>query len=197
LTKRVAQLGHDLFRRTTGVALAVSVALAQPAIAAGSRDREPLSKDIYGYLEDVALVDAGFDLPAKLDTGADTSSLDATKIKRFRRKDVSWVRFTVENPSNGELVTLEKHYARSARIKRHDGEHQRRPVVEVEVCLGGVQRKVEVSLIDRSHFEYPLLLGRSALEGLALVDSELTFTSEPSCELEGTGARGKELEEPE
>jgi len=175
------------WRQLSRTILLVTVVLTatsctSPAIA-GSKS-EPQQKEIYGYLEDVVLSGVGIELPAKLDTGADTSSLDATQIKRFRRSDVSWVRFTIEDPENGELVTLERHYVRSARIKRHDGEHQRRPVVEVDVCLGGESYAVEVSLIDRSQFDYPILLGRSALEGVALVDSELTFTTSPDCDLE-------------
>lgn len=172
------------------IAVLLALALALPALAAGKSahaDGKSVAKNIYGYLEDVIVLDVGFEIPAKLDTGADTSSLDATKIKRFRRGDKSWVRFSVENPESGEIVTLEKHFVRSARIKRHDGEHQRRPVVDIEICLGGERRKVEVSLIDRSHFEYPVLLGRSALEGLALVDPELTFTSKPICDGEEDG----------
>jgi hypothetical protein len=40
-------------------------------------------------------------------------------------------------------------------------------------------------LIDRSHLNFPFLLGRSAMEGAVVVDPERTFTAEPSCELEG------------
>ncbi len=41
--------------------------------------------------------------------------------------------------------------------------------------------EIEVSLVDRSGFSFPVLLGRNALEGLAVVDSELEFTSQPVC----------------
>ena len=66
-------------------------------------------------------------------------------------------------------------------IKRHDGDSQRRSVVSLTFCLGGHQREVEFSLIDRSEFEYPVLLGRSALAGIAVVDPEAVNLSEPSC----------------
>ncbi len=71
------------------------------------------------------------------------------------------------------------------RIKRHEGESQRRSVVELSVCLGDHRRKVEFSLIDRSQFDYPVLLGRSALAGIAVVDPAETFLSQPGCEDEG------------
>src|SRR3546814_6895345 len=39
----------------------------------------------------------------------------------------------------------------------------KRPVVELEMCLGDVKRTVEVNLTDRSSFNYPLLIGAKAL----------------------------------
>jgi hypothetical protein len=41
--------------------------------------------------------------------------------------------------------------------------------------------ETDVSLIDRSEFIYPLLLGRSALSSFALVDPGGTFLGEPGC----------------
>ena len=38
--------------------------------------------------------------------------------------------------------------------------------------------------IDRSQFEYPVLLGRSALAGIAVVDPEEINLSEPACRVE-------------
>ena len=39
----------------------------------------------------------------------------------------------------------------------------KRPVVDLELCLGNVKRTVEVNLTDRSSFNYPLLIGAKAL----------------------------------
>ena len=157
-----------------GAAISVLVlALAVPAAAS-----EP---DIFGWAEPVILEEAGYRLEAKLDTGADTSSLDAIDIRRFRRKGKSWVRFTVEDHDEGETVRLERPLLRRVRIKRHDGESQRRSVVSLTVCLAGHRRKVEFSLIDRSQFDYPVLLGRSALAGIAIVDPQVVNLSEPDC----------------
>lgn len=149
------------------------LALAGSAVAA-----EP---DIFGWAEPVVLVETGFELEAKLDTGADTSSLDAIDIRRFRRKGKSWVRFTVEGHGRDDEVRLERPLLRRVRIKRHDGDSQLRSVVSLTVCLGDHQRKVEFSLIDRSEFDYPVLLGRSALAGIAIVDPDETNLSEPDC----------------
>ena len=152
---------------------ALALAGAAPALADEAQ--------IFGWAEPVILEEAGYRLDAKLDTGADTSSLDAIDIKRFRRKGVSYVRFTVEDHDEGDTVRLERPLLRRVRIKRHDGESQRRSVVSLTVCLAGNRRKVEFSLIDRSAFDYPVLLGRSALAGIAVVDPQVTNLSDPDC----------------
>jgi hypothetical protein len=156
-------------------AISASVlACAGSAVAAGP--------DIFGWAEPVVLVETGFELEAKLDTGAETSSLDAIDIRRFRRRGESWVRFTVEDHDQGEVIRLERPLLRRVRIKRHDGESQRRSVVSLTVCLGDHRQEVEFSLIDRSEFVYPVLLGRSALAGIAVVDPDETNLSDPACD---------------
>ena len=157
------------------VALAALLAAILAAPAGGAE------VEIFGWAEPVILEEAGYRLDAKLDTGADTSSLDAIDIKRFRRKGVSWVRFTVEDHDEGDTVRLERPLLRRVRIKRHDGDSQRRSVISLTVCLGDHRREVEFSLIDRSQFDYPVLLGRSALAGIAVVDPDVVDLSEPDC----------------
>jgi hypothetical protein len=40
----------------------------------------------------------------------------------------------------------------------------------------------EVSLVDRSEYTFPLLLGRKALESFALIDPGNTYLTKPDCE---------------
>jgi hypothetical protein len=56
-------------------------------------------------------------------------------------------------------------------------------VVDLELCLGDVKRTVEVNLVDRSNFNYPLLVGAKALrEFKAAVNPAEKFTAgKPSC----------------
>ena len=46
-----------------------------------------------------------------------------------------------------------------------------RPVVAIKICLGSTVKEVEVNLVDRSGFGYPILIGRSFLAGDFLVDA--------------------------
>lgn len=139
-------------------------------------------KVLLGWIEPVMLdPQLGLKLYAKLDTGADTSSLDAHNIRRVRVGDKAYVRFTVRHPESGEFVELRKPFVRRVRIKRHGGLYQRRYVVRMQVCVGDITRAIEINLIDRAEFDYPMLLGRSALEGWSVVDPDHSHTTAPQC----------------
>jgi len=152
-----------------------------------TRPGYPLKKEILGWIEHVRVGRSRLELTAKLDTGADTSSLDATKIRRFRGKDGNrWVEFRVEEDHTGRRVRFKKPLVRNAYIKEHKGPSQKRSVVLMEICLGEYLQEIEVTLVDRSDFAYPVLLGRNALEGLAVIDPALTLTKQPGCPVEET-----------
>lgn len=167
--------------------LVIALALALVAFSVQADDQDSRALEIFGWVERVELLDGDLSVKAKLDTGAATSSLDATNIERFRRDGERWVRFTVTDPESDDVLELEKPLSRNVRIVRHSGEHQRRAVVKIPVCFGPFAREVEFSLIDRSNFIYPVLLGRSALKGHALVDSGETFINYPDCHFNESG----------
>jgi hypothetical protein len=146
--------------------------------------------EILGWVENARLTDPAIALKAKLDTGAETSSLDAEVIKKFRQDGRRWVRFRVSDRDTGEEFIIVRERVRTIGVVQHDGSRQTRPVVEMELCIAGRLMRTEVSLIDRREFIYPLLLGRSALESFALIDPGSTFLSEPVCRPEpgNTGA---------
>lgn len=137
--------------------------------------------EIFGWVEPVFLVDADFTLEAKLDTGADNSSLSATRIRRVRVGGDHFVRYSIRNPETDETLSIRSPYIRTTRIRNHSGTSQRRRVVELTVCLGNHSRKIEVNLVDRNEFDYPMLLGRSALQGIGIVDPSITHLSHPHC----------------
>jgi len=143
---------------------------------------------ILGWVETVILAETGYELSAKLDSGAATSSLDARIIKKFRKGGKRWVRFAVTDPASGEEQVLVRERVRTIGIRQHVGENQVRPTVMMQVCVAGRLLDIEVSLTDRSEFNYPLLLGRSALASFALVDSGETFLSTAECVLTKTDA---------
>ena len=167
--------------------LAVATALFA---ATGADAAEIDHKDILGWVERVIVGAHEIEVKAKLDTGAETSSLDASEIRRLRRKSSGerFVEFQVTDPGSGDTILLKKPLVRMVRIKQHDGSFQTRPVVKLPICLGTHSKEIEVSLIDRSEFLYPLLIGRKALAGIAVVDPDRTLTTEPDCDNEEESA---------
>ena len=147
-----------------------------------------LELKILGWVENAHLPDPGLELKAKLDTGAETSSLDARILKKFRKAGKRWVRFSVTDRESGEEFVIVRERVRTIGVVQHDGSRQTRPVVKLKICLAGTLLDTEVSLIDRSEFIYPLLLGRSALASFALIDAGNTFLSQPDCESPQQGA---------
>ncbi|MDD2556992.1 MAG: RimK/LysX family protein [Desulfuromonas sp.] len=76
-------------------------------------------KQVVGAVEKVFISPPGIILPARIDTGAATSSIDARKIVTFERNGDPWVRFFILNPENGEkLNSSAKWCARCALFKR-------------------------------------------------------------------------------
>jgi len=135
---------------------------------------------VVGWIESVTLGSEGLVLPAKLDTGADTSSLHVSNVRWTRRESSEWVTFDVVGRDNRK-VRLERKVERVARVKKAAGGVQDRPTVLLGVCLGNTYRVTEVNLTDRTGFKLPLLVGRSFLTDRFAVDSSRTDTLEPAC----------------
>lgn len=136
---------------------------------------------VMGWIERAQIFPAGLLMEAKLDTGARNTSIDAADIVEFMRGGKKWVRFNVSN-RKGRTVTFERPIFRIAWIKRSATKTTPRPVVMLPLCIGNVLQEVEVNLAKRTHLNYPLLVGRSAMKGKVLVDSSRTFTKDPMCQ---------------
>jgi hypothetical protein len=136
---------------------------------------------VFGWVEWAYIEPHHIHVKAKLDSGAKTSSLSAINIERFERDGAIWMRFHVPiSASDGgtekpQLIEMERKLEREVLIKRHGSGPARRPVVVINVCLGEQSFDTPVTLTDRSRFNYPLLLGRSALRGRVLLDAGQTY----------------------
>jgi hypothetical protein len=135
---------------------------------------------ILGYLENVRLMPGDFGVRAKLDTGADVTSLHALDIRYIDRQGEKWVRFTVEAP-DGRTATFERKLVRTMRIKRHGGGTEQRPVVRLAFCVAAQTIEAEVNLIDRTGFNEPMLIGRNAMPNGIAIDPHRIETAPPTC----------------
>jgi hypothetical protein len=128
-------------------------------------------KLIVGRRENVWVEDLQLALPARVDTGAETASLDARNIVPFERDGKAWVRFDIRDPKNEETLTLERRMVREALVvQASSDEPERRPVIELGIQMGSVRQLAEFTLSDRSHLDYQMLVGRNVLRDVMLVD---------------------------
>lgn len=138
--------------------------------------RKDIKADVYyplgiiGEVEPVYLKDIDSVFYARIDTGAETSSIDAFNIKEFERDGEPWVSFDVKNRKTKEKRTFEKKIVRKTFIKRQQGEDEKRIVVNMEIKIGNQLFVKEFSLGNRKKFNYQVLIGRNILNGLAVVD---------------------------
>lgn len=125
---------------------------------------------VVGEIENVHIDPPDLVFPARIDTGAEGTSVHATEITPFERDGERWIRFNLRDPRTGKSATLERKEAGRVRVKKLDDSVDRRAVVIMTLTLGKISQATEVSLTDRSNFEFPLLVGRNFLKGVAVVD---------------------------
>ncbi|CAN5149656.1 ATP-dependent zinc protease [soil metagenome] len=104
-------------------------------------------------------------IKAKLDTGAQTSALHASRIKLFERDGVDWVRFQVRpwQDSAEDEVVVECPVHDRRRVRSSSGHVQERYVVLMRVVLVGQEVLAEITLSNRDQMGFRMLIGREAL----------------------------------
>lgn len=145
------------------------------AILAAEAQSAVREKAVMGWLESVFLKPWNIRITAKLDTGAKTSSLHADNIEHFTKNGEEWVRFTLTGTDDDKSIAVERPLVRTVYIKERKTRATKRDVVKLVLCKNGRDYETEFTLVDRSNFNYPVLLGRSFLKDVALVDSGHTF----------------------
>lgn len=135
------------------------------------------NKQVFGEAEMGRIPALSLMLPARIDTGARTTSLHATQIEQFERDGKDWVRFQNDRAGNGVEV-WELPLKRTVRIKRKGAGVVERPVVELKVQIGEVIQRLDVNLADRGNFEFPLLIGRDFLQDLVIVDVSKSYIAD-------------------
>lgn len=126
-------------------------------------------KQVVGWLEKAKLVPGDLIVDAKVDTGADNTSVDARNVTSMTHDGKTILRFEMDD-RKGRTVTVEKEQVGIEPVPQHQGEDEERPLVIMEICLGNTCKNTLVNLADRSRHKYPLLIGRSFLLDRFLVD---------------------------
>ena len=133
-----------------------------------------------GWRELVHLPDLGLhSVPAKIDTGARTSSLHGEVLEEFERDGQRLVRFAVDFDQQHVRQVCEAVHVDVRGITSSNGETQYRYVIKTPLRIGDLEFRAEISLADRRDMKFPMLIGRSSLRRRFVVDSGYSWLQTP------------------
>lgn len=135
-----------------------------------SRGSHRAAPSLIGWSELVDLPDWKIrGLRAKVDTGARSSALHVENLKPLPRGRIQY-QVVLNREDRGRRVNVVATISRRARVRSSTGEYTTRYFVKTRLRLGGHERAVEISLVDRGDMTFRMLIGRTALAGLYVVD---------------------------
>ena len=135
-------------------------------------------KRIIGWREYVSLTELKVDnVIAKIDTGANLSSIHASEITISTKDKSKFVTFKIKKNKNTlKKVTCELHGFK--KIRSSDGVVEKRPVVKTPMVLDGIRKNIELTLTDRKTMDYTMLIGRKALGRRWIVNPSISFLTD-------------------
>jgi hypothetical protein len=130
-----------------------------------------LSKTIIGRVENVAFPSFGlFNVPAKIDTGADLSSIWATNIV----ENEAGLQFTLFGKGSpyytGEVIVFARGDYTITRVSSSFGNKEYRFRVKLPITMAGKRIRATFTLADRKDKLYPILIGRRMISHKFYVD---------------------------
>ena len=130
---------------------------------------------LIGWKELIDLPELGLRrLKGKIDTGARTSTLHVHSL--------TWLELLADGSQTAEialapdrhdpsrLVTARARVLRQIEVRDSGGHLEMRPLIETELVLGPVRKRILVTLSDRSGMLFRMILGRKAVEDDFIVD---------------------------
>jgi hypothetical protein len=136
-----------------------------------------------GWREWFSLPELSIDrIKAKIDTGARTSALHAFFVEPFEQDGQKMVRFGVHPlPKQSSVEIICQSPIKDFRQVRDSGGHEEmRYVIETTIQLGERIWPVEMTLTNRDNMKFRMLLGRTAMRGMAVLPDQSYLFGRPS-----------------
>ena len=160
------------------------------------KSKKPLQ--IIGRSDIIDMPELGLhDVDAKTDTGAYTSSIHCSRIKKKKESDgTEIVTFTIPGSKLHEkgLHHFKVRDFEERKIRSSNGQIQKRYIIKTQVIIFGRKIRAEFSLADRSSMTFPILLGRKLLQNRFIVDvskKDLSFSEKKKNKSKGIEERAK------
>ncbi|WP_027418387.1 30S ribosomal protein S6--L-glutamate ligase [Crocinitomix catalasitica] len=114
---------------------------------------------------------------ARIDSGAQTSSIHASDIEPFIKNGEEWVRFEIHplRESRKVIIKNECPVVAIRKVKNTGGVSERRYVIKTKVTIGQEKFEIELTLANRDAMGFRMLLGREAMNERFLVDPSATY----------------------
>lgn len=134
-----------------------------------------------GWREWVSLPDLGIvEIKAKVDTGADNSSLHAFDLERFQRDGIEMVRFEIHprQRKRKPSVSCVAEVAGERKVRNPGGRSETRPVIRTRLIIAGEEIEALVNLTTRDEMTFRMLLGRRTVRHSFLIDPGRSYIGE-------------------
>ncbi len=140
--------------------------------------KKVLTKTVLGWREAIDLPELKIkSLPAKIDSGARTSSLHAEEIEFVKIAAENWVTFFVSIEKSGQLkrIKCKAKLIATKKIKSSTGHTEVRPIIWTQIKMGEHTFDTPITLTDRSEMGFKMLIGRNTLRPNYIVDCAKSF----------------------
>lgn len=131
-----------------------------------------------GWREWIGLPEIGVPrIKAKLDTGARTSALHAFDIRSFLEHGHQKVEFKVHplQRNKDPQIVCTADVIDHRTVTNSGGQKEQRWVIQTPLKIGTHTWPIEITLTSRNDMLFRMLLGRTAIEGRALIDPSRSY----------------------
>lgn len=142
-----------------------------------STEQERSKLDVIGSTEYVSIGKLE-KIPAKIDTGADSSSIWASDVEVEEDGTLCFKLFAPKSPYYTGEVIKSNEYTVSV-IRSSNGNEQIRYRTTLPIKIDGHTVKAALTLADRSRNNFPILIGRRTISGRFLVDVSKSKVERP------------------